>query len=304
MNREYIESLMGEIDFPADAQDYFKDCMDKLEAGFLSEFDGVRDFFFEEERDWDGWKDNVSPLLEKLAEKSGIHKYSLEMLMTLELSQSMKASFEEKGYAHEVFIETCGDFTVKLHECKSVYGVWGTFVAAWYPLLFYGKIVKLGRLEYEDFEFEYDVVYEKCGLTVKKGDMVKSLHIPSGAPLTRELCFDSYKQAHEFYEDDLVDGKLICICDSWLLHKSTAEILPEESNTVRFVRDFDIVLNEDGDGFPDRWRIFGRDFEKPDADLPECTSMQRTYKRYILAGRKFGSGMGILIFDGEKIVNV
>ncbi len=304
MNRAYIDNLMNEINFPQEAKAYFNECMDKIEKSCLLEFDGVRDFFFEEERDWDGWKDNISPRLEKLAEKSGIHKLSLEMLMVLELSQAMKISFEEKGYSHSLFIDTCADFTVKLHECQSVYGVWGTFVAAWYPLFFYGKLVKLGRLEYEDAEFDYDLLYDKCGIVLQKGSMIKSIHIPSGEPLTQESCYASYKNAYDFYKEDLVDGKLICICDSWLLHKSTEEILPQTSNTVRFVRDFDIITNEDGDGFPDKWRVFGKDFENADIDLPEKTSMQKAYKKYILSGGKFGSGLGILIFDGERIVNI
>lgn len=31
--------------------------------------------------------------------------------------------------------------------------------------------------------------------------------------------------------------------------------------------------------------------------------MQRAYKKWLMEGNKAGSGFGILLFDGEKIIN-
>ena len=95
----------------------------------------------------------------------------------------------------------------------------------------------------------------------------------------------------------------MCVCHSWLLYPPYGEILSPTSNIVSFQRDFDITGQEASEEFDDAWRLFGGDYKKPLEDLPERTSMQRAFKNYLLAGGKAGEGRGVLIFDGEKIVN-
>lgn len=306
MKRDYIEKLMQEIDFPQEAIEYFGTCMDKIIAADNAEsFDSARELFFEKKRDWGNWGDEIAPRLIEVSEKTGVHKYSIEMLYVLDLSYEMKVIFEERGYPYQIFLDTASDYRAKLFECKTVHDTWGTFVGAWYPIFVYGDLIRLGRLEYELCDYEYDYVYEKSGIKLTKGSHVKNIHIPSGEALTEEMCFDSYKKAYDFFADSLVDGKLVCICHSWLLHHSTAEVLPADSNTVRFMHDFDITPeSEDKEEFGDKWRVFGAESNLPDSELPEKTSMQRAYKKYLMDGGKTGAALGVLIFDGKNIVNV
>ena len=69
-----------------------------------------------------------------------------------------------------------------------------------------------------------------------------------------------------------------------------------------FLNDFYIYESQADDVFHDKWRVFGKDFEKPDSELPEDTTQRRCFKRWLLAGKKTGSGAGIFLYDGENFI--
>ena len=52
--------------------------------------------------------------------------------------------------------------------------------------------------------------------------------------------------------------------------------------------------------FHDKWRVFAKDFEKPNSELPEDTTQSRCFKKWLLDGKKTGAGAGIFLYDGEK----
>ena len=64
---------------------------------------------------------------------------------------------------------------------------------------------------------------------------------------------------------------MVFVCHSWLLFLGNREILPAHLNMVDFINDFRILESYERDEFGDKWRVFGADFEKPDAELPEDT---------------------------------
>ena len=95
----------------------------------------------------------------------------------------------------------------------------------------------------------------------------------------------------------------MCQCESWLLYPRNREILSPASNIIGFLGDWDIVQSGETPEFHDAWRVFGADYKKPLDQLPERTSMQRAFKRWLLAGNQTGWGLGLLIFDGKTILN-
>ena len=301
MNRQFIDTLMFELNFPALAKTELMHSLDRIEEKNLKDsFDGCVNFFYENHFDFK----LTEPLLDELSVESDLHRYTVDMLFLLACSENLRKLYQLDGTPDSIFIETMRDLYAKLMECYEVHGIWGTFVTFWYPIFFSKDIFKLGRLEYENTTFSYDIKYEKNGICIQKGDSIKSIHIPSHfGPLTKEICLTSYQQAYEFFKDELKGSPLICICDSWLLHHSTKDILPPTSNILSFAQDFDIILQNDHDTFNDMWRVFGADSHKPLAELPEKTSMQKNYKKYLLDGKKTGSGVGILIFDGNKFLH-
>ena len=158
----------------------------------------------------------------------------------------------------------------------------------------------LGRFQFEETGFDADY-YEKCGVVLKRGDKVYNFHIPSAGPLTDEKRIDSYKQAYQFFGGK--DGEpMAFVCGSWLLYDGHREFLPENSNILRFMDDFDIIRNQEREKFSDGWRVFGRYSDGPVDDLPEDTSIRRAFKQRLQQGKPTGYGYGVILFDGEKIL--
>ena len=114
---------------------------------------------------------------------------------------------------------------------------------------------------------------------------------------------DSLKKAYEFFTDfRRDDGLMIFECGSWLIYEGYKDFLPEKSNILKFIDDFEIVSSESCDKFNDAWRIFDKYGYKSPKHWPEDTSLRRAFKHHILNGGKTGHGHGIIVFDGEKAV--
>ncbi len=301
MNKIFLQLLMDKTNFPEEAKSSLKKSADAVTSSGQEEaLDGAVEFFGENDFN----VELTQPVVEEIAGKSGLSPYTVWMLLLIEAAIPVKESFDGQGIPEEIFWDTFSDLRCKALECKEIHNVWGTFVAFWYPIFYTGDLIKLGRLEYENYTYSADTPYEKNGYTIKKGDKIKNIHIPSsGEPFDEAARLASYKKAYEFFKDELNGGPLVCVCHSWLLYPEYGKFLPAGSNFASFQKDFDIVKAEAEDEFDDAWRLFGRDYKKPLAELPERTSMQRAFKKYFLEGGKPGYGMGVLIFDGEKIVN-
>lgn len=301
MDLEFQKLLMDKTDFPQEVKECFLQAGEQLrDQGQEEALDGAVSFFYENDFD----VKLTQPLLDSISEETGISAYTLWELLLMEAAKPAKEAYLSKGVPEEIYWDTFADLKYKAVECKNVQGVWGNFVAHWYHIFFTADIVKLGRLEFESKTYEGDKPYEKNGYVVNPGDPVKSVHIPSsGEPFNWEARLDSYKKAYAFFQDELHGKPLVCVCGSWLLYPPYKEILSPTSNVVNFIGDWDVVAWKDSDSFEDAWRVFNADSKKPPEQWPEDTSMRRSFKKWVLDGGKAGGGDGILIFDGENIVN-
>ena len=51
-------------------------------------------------------------------------------------------------------------------------------------------------------------------------------------------------------------------------------------------------------------RFYSQTHEYPTcSQIAENTSLQRAFKRYMLAGGTHGNGTGVIVFDGEKLLS-
>lgn len=291
--------LMEKTSFPEEARTFLLQSAQALEdAGQGTHLQQALSAFYE-----NGFSTkDTQPAIDAMAEKAALSPYTVWMLFLMQGAKQAKADYEKKGIGEEIFWATFADLRYKAIECKENYGVWGTFVAFWYPIFYSCDIVKLGRLEYENRIYD-GPAYEKGGFTLRPGDKVKSIHIPSsGEPFHKEARMASYRQAYGFFKADFPGKPLMCVCHSWLLYPEYKKILKPTSNITGFMSDFDITEAESGP-FGDAWRVFGPHHTLPASQLPEGTSMQRAFKSHLLAGGQTGEGLGILFFDGEKIIN-
>ena len=226
-----------------------------------------------------------------------------DLMFLLECTGYLLESYRAAGLPEAMFYNAMEDIRCKTAECLAVKGIFGTFVAHWYPGFFAMTRFAFGRLQFDvtSHSKEDRVI---CSHTVTQGDLVLQCHIPSSGPLPHEACLDSYRRAYAFFRDKLKDELLVIRCGSWMLMPDYQPMLREcAPNIYRFARDFCLFKRNETDTFRDGWRIFHKDVEGRDiAGLPDDTRLRRAFLRYIASGNAFGTGDGYLLFDGERIL--
>ena len=240
--------------------------------------------------------------LKAFADERGYDDTLLYGTVILYLYDRMHDRYVEKGIPEEIFVRTAMDLKWKVNESYTVYGKPGCFVAWWYQKLFDLQVFGIGRLEFETAFYKGEDA-TVGGVTVREGDPVIGVHIPTtDEPFTRETCLDAYKKAYAFFGGKNGE-KMIFHCSSWLLFPGIRDMVGPDSRIVDFQNTFKILQVKDSKGGGTAWRVYGKDFQKPVGELPEETSLQRGYKKRLMAGLPWGTAVGIFAFDGEKIWN-
>lgn len=297
---EYLDLFIEKLQLPEESREPLRRGYKMLLGipGAVEELETARRKMIADE----SWAKSIVPHMNHLTEVSGLHRHVIDFLFMMSASEQMREDYRTAGLSDELFWDTIADLKYKLIECHNVYGIWGMFVAFWHSWFFQLRRFKLGRMQYESYIYSGDEPVTIGDYTVNPGDTVYNLHIPSCGPFPKDVRIDSYKKAYEFYKHELGGKPMIFMCESWLLYPKNREILPAHLNMVDFLNDFKIVRVEETEEFGDKWRVFGADFEKPNEELPENTTMQRCFKKWLLAGNKTGEGIGVFVYDGEKFI--
>lgn len=233
---------------------------------------------------------------------------------------SMRRFYKEKNIPENVFIQTLSDMRIGMSENLQISGNYGfgSFNLDWMQRHIKGRIFRLGRLQFMSKPFEHDlsiyrhndsgeyrIIISSHGasepqepqwtLVLQKDDIVLEVHIPGGEPLSPEACQASYKNAHKFYNRIFPDLHYSGFtCESWLLSPILRELLPPESNTVKFQESFIKYLDfTTEDYFRHIFRLRSKEGQPLD-DLPEDTSMRRIIKKYLLSGGSIFSAGGFI----------
>ena len=220
----------------------------------------------------------------ELARTSGLHPFTVDMIVLLEASVRLREIYRARGYDDSLFSGYLTDVRCKLKECMDVHGVVGTFVFFWYPGFLACDRFCLGRLQFETYSMPFDY-----GTVVKKGDPVLNCHIPSSGPLTPALVDEALRLAKDFYGERYK----VVVCHSWLLYPPHASLFPEGSNLHAFYDRFLIARCEPTEVPKDAWRIF-HTLERDLSKLPANTSLQKRFRQFLLDGNPMGQGWGIL----------
>ena len=300
MNCKYVNSLMLRLEFPSEHIGYLSDVCARLRDGYAKFVDSRLPLLFESDNDK---LTEVQTQLKYIAEEMDVNPYTLDLLFLLCGCEELEKKYYTAGYGEKLFLDTMKDLKYKLDECLEVEGVAGVFTYGWFLDYYRMKRFYLGRFQFEFIEFP-KFAFSVNGYTVRKGEKVLNMHIPSnGISLTDEVRLGAYKEAYEFFKKDFPKGYIPMYCNSWLLYPENEKIFPENSNLLKFMHDFAIVDGGDLDGFAVQWRVFGiKEGEIPYEDLPENSSLQRAMKKWIVVNRHHGAGHGIFFFDGEKII--
>jgi hypothetical protein len=297
----YIDNFINRIDLPIEGRNEIM----KAEKEIYTNHD-LLELFTKSKIELMNDKISLADALKRIGsldKKIDIHEYTLHFVFLINCTDILFENYKSNHIDEQIFWDTMEDLRYKLIECHDVMGVWGTFVAGWYADFLNMKRFALGRFQYEERLFEEET-YNKNGKVVNKGDRVYNFHIPSsGKPFDTAARIASYRKAYEFFGFTEKGGNMVLVCNSWLLYKGLEKILPDNSRILDFIRDFDIVSSIDSDNFGDNWRIFGKYHKMPLEQLPKDTTLRKAVAEHLLAGGKMGTGFGIIIFDGEKIIN-
>ncbi len=300
-NYKHTLLVMDKLDFPAEAKEAIIKAEEKILANEKANkiYESMYRMYWIKKKNFGSFSDKVKALAEEIGE----HVYTVNFILLINCTKPLLAAYKKAGYSEEIYWNTVLDLKSKLLECKENYNVWGTFVEDWFIGFYTLDRFGLGRFQYENSGFRTDI-YTEHGVDLKDDDFVLGMHIPSHlASLTADVRLDSYKKAYEFFKHKFKDGKMVCICSSWLLYPDNLNILPENSNVSDFLLDFEPLDITSTYDFGNGWRIFGvEDCKKPVSELPRKTSMQRAYAQWFEQGKKAGHAYCILIFDGEKVL--
>ena len=295
--KKYIAEAGMELGFPEEGTQALSEAWEKLtERTGLSEEkaeDAVTAFLsWIDKYDKDEKMDYAAALqaAENAGNAVGVHPYTTQLLLFLCMTAHLKELYIQRGISLDIWRDSCKDLQWKLLECRKMYGIWGSFVARWFPGFFELTRFALGRLQFELVDFPEG--YEKAGRKKPEG-MTKAInvHIPSCGKLDMEQCHASYRQAAVFFAEAFPGEEVAVCCESWMLYPPHKQFLKPDSGVVRFMSEYDIYETYEQDG--DLWRIFNLDYKGNPDELAEDTGMQRGYKKWLQDGNHAGCGKGV-----------
>ena len=301
---EFYKTLISKLELPEEAEKEFTDVVKLADENlqFGRDLDKlIMRFMFPKAHDIRRFMEKLSPI----SQKYSVSETTLQFVFLLLSAETLYKRYQKQNIPDGIFYDTIKDLKYKFYECLECKGYFGTFVPHWFEGFYRLERFSLGRFQYEHTDTDKEIV-TPGGVKIKKGTKVLFLHIPSGGePLTDEVRLDSYKKAYEFYKDTsfVKNGRIVFVCHSWLLYKEHYKFLPENSNILKFMNDFYIYDQYISDIKEDLWRIFGKNDKLPYKDLPEDTSLKKAYKNWLIEKDETGGGVGVIVFDGKKIIN-
>lgn len=136
-------------------------------------------------------------------------------------------------------------------------------------------------------------------LILQPGDTVLDLHIPRKDPFTPQACRDSLRRAFEFFRVQAPERPFkAAYCHTWFFTPQLQQILPPESNIVRFQREFYLYPYSGGPGF--LWSyVFGEKVTSL-AGAPRDTSIRRAVLDWIDAGGELFDLAGLMFHGPDE----
>lgn len=291
MKNHYF-TFLDKATLPSEAKEYLTESFNSIFPKYEKDISNIIDYLYNHNCSVESTLD----LRKSLAEKSGIHLYTVNFIFLVCASKRMLADFRAREIPEYIFWDTILDLNYKLQECKAGQNIWGNFVETWYDIFFKCDIVKLGRLEFERMKYPEELPEVKLdGVSVTHETTVYSTHIPSCGTFTKERRVESYNKAKEFFSVELQDKPMVLFCESWLMNPDNPRIYPNSMNIIDFQKEFNIIESHIDEAFGDAWRVFSKDYSGNPAELPCETTMQKSIVKWLKAGNKMKIGFALKV---------
>lgn len=306
MDREYLLYYMQKNKFPKEAAEAFCRCLENIRrdpnlSTVLCQTVGA--YEADQVQTWEDMQDLLARVGEA-AEQSSEKPETVYLLFFILCTKHLKELYIQNEKPLRYFDGIAADMVSKLTECYKVRGIWGTFVANWYLAFFVLERFVIGRLQYDIRQLPDCVTPD--GKYCFQRQTAVNVHIPSGKPLKMEDVHTSMQEAAEFFSYLFPQSdQVLFMCHSWLLFPGHYQMIPEESGIRQFMKEFTIIRVDISQEGVDLWRIFDtEDHSDPDR-LPQNTSLQKAYAKWLQAGNPVGMGLGFryLPKNREEISN-
>ncbi len=242
---------------------------------------------------------NTEPV-DAFARETGAERDPAMLAMGLLLGMNAHGYYREHGIDDGIYYASMRELTVWAKTCVRERGHIGYYEWGWFVNFLDASIVRLGRLEFHEVRFHDGYTWERNGCTVRGGDKVINMHIPEDGPLDPDAVQDAFRRAYRYFGRS---GPAFFVCDSWLLWPGNYDFLGESSRIRAFMDNFDIIGRHDVKNCGDLWRVFGHRDSWDPASLPRDTELRRRMADYLEQnGNVTGSGYGVFLFDGERVV--
>lgn len=279
-----ITLLCEKIDMPSEALNHVLDILSDFDfTSFYPHIEKLNDITTAKE----GYE-QICLLLEESPDKGYI-----QLTIYLMTALKTKEIYSQKSIDEVIFYDTIASLSRCVNEHLVSFGKYGYDRAFWNYRQIAMSIFRIGTLEYEMVTFDGEDALLEGEVIIKKGDNIISIHIPSDAVLTPQNCKSSLKSAKEFFKKFYPDFSYhVFYCGSWIISPNLKQVLPESSNIIAFLNNFEIYrVNHEGEGYKS-WVFKNQDLT-PDL-FPQNTSLQRNITAHIKQGGKIGEGYGVI----------
>lgn len=212
------------------------------------------------------------------------------LLSYLFMCEELKRRYDEKNIPEDIFYDTISDLVIWTSNWSDIKGSLYLGEIDWLSNHLKGVLFKLGRLQFRMGQADADIPERN----LKKGENVMEIHIPEGGSLNPEECRKSIEMAKDFFAKYFPEFKYEKFtCHSWLMDDTLDELLPAESNMIKFKDMFDRFNPEEDDSIlryvfswnTTRYNVKNRISE---------SSLAKNVKKYVKEGKKFYSALGIM----------
>lgn len=212
------------------------------------------------------------------------------LLLYLVASGYTHERYKALGIGDDVFYNTIDAFREYVHTYQKANGEYGFAVTTWPVRHINCVLFQLGRLGFEMYDYDHDV-YDGEVCIIQKGEPVVHVHVPANGKLDHDAVIKAYGDARLFFEKYFPDFQpaYFC-CSSWLLYPGLKELLPEESNILKFQNDFKIYRVYEGNQDPLE-RVFGHAYDDLDRYQPK-TTLEKNMVAYLKEGKMLGGASG------------
>jgi hypothetical protein len=212
------------------------------------------------------------------------------LLSVLYLCEALEQHYQAMGIPEEILLDTLGDIVRWAKTWSEIKGELFLGELCWLKWHFRKMIFKLGRLQFLTGFAKQDIP----GTDVRAGDPVLEIHIPRTGPLDPQSCAESIGMAPAFFAKYFPEHHWkLFTCNSWLLDDTLKEILPSDSNIIRFQNLFTPVSKAPSDvigGFVFRWKATREQV----MEMPTETSLKKAIVDRFRNGGSFYVALGYI----------